>query len=49
MVEEAGGVVSDFVGDDNYFKSGNIIVSNLRLHKLMLDSIKPHLTDELKK
>jgi len=49
LVEEAGGVVSDFAGDDNYYNTGNIIVGNLRLQKKILDSIKPHLTDELKK
>ena len=49
MVEEAGGVVSDFTGGDNYFNSGNIVVGNLRLHKQILDSITPHLTDELKR
>lgn len=49
MVEEAGGVVSDFSGGDDYFNTGNIIVGNLRLHKHILDSITPHLTDDLKK
>jgi len=49
MVEEAGGVVSDFSGGDDYFNSGNIIVGNLRLHRHILDSITPHLTDDLKK
>lgn len=49
MVEEAGGVVSDFVGGDNHFNSGNIVVGNLRVQQQLLDSIKPHLTDELKK
>lgn len=49
LVEEAGGTVSDFVGGDDYFSSGNIVVGNLRLHKRILDSITPHLTDELKK
>ncbi len=49
IVEEAGGVVSDFVGGDNHFKSGNLIVANLPLHKAMLASITPHLTDDLKR
>ncbi len=49
LIEEAGGVVSDFTGGDNYYKSGNLVVGNLRLHKQILDSITPHLTDELKK
>jgi len=49
LIEEAGGVVSDFVGGDNYINSGNVVVANLSLHKQMIDSIAPHLTDELKK
>jgi len=49
MVEEAGGIVSDFTGGDNYFDSGNLVVGNLRIQKQILDSIKPHLSDELKK
>ena len=49
LIEEAGGVVSDFTGGDNYFDSGNLVVGNLRIQKQILDSIKPHLTDELKK
>ncbi|OUR74354.1 inositol monophosphatase [Methylophaga sp. 41_12_T18] len=49
LIEEAGGVVSDFVGGDNYINSGNVVVANLNLHKKMIDSIAPHLTDELKK
>ncbi len=49
MVEEAGGVVSDFTGNDNYYESGNVVVGNLRLHKQILDSITPYLTEDLKK
>lgn len=49
MVEEAGGVVSDFTGNDNHYDSGNVVVGNLRLHKQILDSITPHLTEDLKK
>jgi len=49
LIEEAGGVVSDFAGGDDYFKSGNMVVGSLPLHKKILDSITPHLTDELKK
>ena len=49
LIEEAGGVVSDFVGGDNYINSGNVVVGNLHVQKQMLDGITPHLTDELKK
>lgn len=49
LVEEAGGVISDFVGGDNYINSGNVVVGNLNMHKHMLKGITPHLTEELKK
>ncbi|MBL4638468.1 MAG: inositol-1-monophosphatase [Gammaproteobacteria bacterium] len=49
LIEEAGGVISDFVGGDNYINSGNVVVGNLHVQKQMLDGITPHLTDELKK
>jgi len=49
LIEEAGGVVTDFTGNDDYYNSGNLVVGNLRIQKQILESIKPHLTDELKK
>jgi len=49
LIEEAGGVVTDFTGNDDYFNSGNLVVGNLRINKQILDKITPHLTDELKK
>jgi myo-inositol-1(or 4)-monophosphatase len=49
LIEEAGGVVSDFVGGDNFIKSGNVVVANLPLHKSILASINSHLTDNLKR
>tara|TARA_R110001606_G_scaffold361754_7_gene515168 strand:+ start:62427 stop:63224 length:798 start_codon:yes stop_codon:yes gene_type:complete len=49
LIEEAGGVVTDFAGGDNYFNQGNLVVGNLAIQKQILDSITPHLTEELKK
>ena len=49
LIEEAGGVISDFVGGDNYINSGNVVAGNLHVQKHMLDGITPHLTEELKK
>ncbi|PHS69713.1 MAG: inositol-1-monophosphatase [Methylophaga sp.] len=49
LIEEAGGVVSDFIGGDDYFNSGNLVVGNFAIQKQMLDDITPHLTDELKR
>lgn len=49
LIEEAGGVVSDFAGGDDHYSSGNLVVGNLAVQKHMLDGITPHLTDELKR
>ncbi|HHA19879.1 MAG TPA: inositol monophosphatase, partial [Methylophaga sp.] len=49
LIEEAGGVVSDFAGGDDYFEHGNLVVGNLPIQKQILTSITPHLSDDLKK
>ncbi len=41
MVKEAGGLVSDFAGQENYLKSGDILAANPKLFKKMLQIIKP--------
>lgn len=48
LIEEAGGVVTDFSAGDNYLDSGNIIVGNVSIQSAMLAAITPILTDELK-
>ena len=49
LIEEAGGITSDFVGGNNHYESGNIVAGNIAIQQQMLDSISPHLTDELKR
>jgi myo-inositol-1(or 4)-monophosphatase len=49
LVEEAGGVVTDFTGSDNYLAHGNVVVGNLPIQQAILEDLTPHLTDELKK
>jgi myo-inositol-1(or 4)-monophosphatase len=41
LVEEAGGLVSDFSGGFEFLESGNIIAANPKLFKEMLKIIKP--------
>ena len=41
--------MTDFAGGDNYFNQGNLVVGNLAIQQQILDSITPHLTEELKK
>lgn len=39
LIKEAGGMVTDFQGGENYLKSGNVIASNTKLIKVMSKSI----------
>jgi myo-inositol-1(or 4)-monophosphatase len=48
LVQEAGGVVTDLEGSDQYWLTGNLVVANPRFHRLMLETIQPHLTDALR-
>jgi myo-inositol-1(or 4)-monophosphatase len=49
LVIEAGGLVTDFVGDHNHTVSGNTVASSARLLKEILKDIRPHLGDALNK
>lgn len=49
LIEEAGGVVSDFAGGDDYFQRGNIVVGNLSVQQQLLNSIQPYLTEALRR
>ena len=48
LIKEAGGLVGDFEGDDNYINSGNIIAGNPKIFAQLLQTLAPHLTPELK-
>ena len=48
LVQEAGGLVGDFQGNENYLKSGNIIAGNPKVFGQLLQAIAPHLSEELK-
>ncbi len=49
LVQEAGGVCTDFGGGEEYLTTGNIIAGGLEVRAAIEREIKPHLTDELKK
>ncbi len=40
LVRESGGVVTDFIGDNNYFHSGNIVASNSRIVQEILSALR---------
>lgn len=48
LVQEAGGLVGDFEGNEDYLKSGNIVAGNPKVFGQLLQAIAPHLTPELK-
>lgn len=48
LVQEAGGVVTDFSFNDHYMRSGNIIIGNPKMHQAIYQAIEPHVTDSLK-
>ena len=49
LIEEAGGVVSDFTGGDDYIKNGNLVAGNVNIQQQLLKQITPHLSDALKR
>ncbi|GAB4119360.1 MAG: inositol monophosphatase family protein [Sideroxydans sp.] len=48
LISEAGGIVSDLAGNQNYLASGHICAGNPFIHEQLLKIIAPHLTDGLK-
>lgn len=48
LIQEAGGVLTDFSFKDQYLQSGNLIAGSPKMHQLMYKAIEPHLTDNLR-
>ncbi len=48
LVQEAGGVVMDIAGGDNWLKSGHIIAAPFKMITAMRKAIEPHLTEVLR-
>ncbi|WP_438971942.1 inositol-1-monophosphatase [Methylophaga sp.] len=48
LVEEAGGLVTDFAGEDNVFDKGNVVAGGFGVHKALLAKLQPHLQEPLK-
>ncbi len=47
LVLEAGGLVGDFAGGNDFLQSGNIVAGNPKIFKALLQDMQPHLTSEL--
>lgn len=49
LIQEAGGLVSDFQGGNDYLSTGNIVAGSPKVFKGILQTIQPHLSETLKK
>ncbi len=47
LVQEAGGTVSDIGGGGRHMETGNVVAANVRLHRDMIQAIRPHLPADL--
>jgi myo-inositol-1(or 4)-monophosphatase len=48
LVMEAGGLVSDFKGQEGYLQSGNVVAGNPKVFVQLLQTIEPHVTPALR-
>jgi myo-inositol-1(or 4)-monophosphatase len=48
LVQEAGGVVTDLAGGQRHFETGNVVAGNVKIHPVMLETIRPFLGEGLK-
>ena len=47
LVQEAGGLVSDFGGGNEFMRTGNIVAGSPKVFKALLQEMQPHLTPSL--
>jgi myo-inositol-1(or 4)-monophosphatase len=43
LIKEAGGIISDFQGGNTTWETGNIVASNPKCLKQLLQTLRPHL------
>lgn len=48
LVEEAGGLVTDFAGEEKLFDKGNVVAAGFGVHKQLLEKLQPHLQEPFK-
>ncbi|HZV61109.1 MAG TPA: inositol monophosphatase family protein [Methylophilaceae bacterium] len=48
LIQEAGGIVGDFEGNENWLETGNIVGANPKLFGQLMQTLAPHLTPALK-
>ncbi|MDD5295658.1 MAG: inositol monophosphatase family protein [Rhodocyclaceae bacterium] len=48
LISEAGGLVSDLAGESDYLRTGNIVAGTPKIFSQLLQTITPHLGENLK-
>jgi myo-inositol-1(or 4)-monophosphatase len=48
LIMEAGGLVSDFAGNENFLQNGHVVAGNPKVFVQLLQAIEPHVTPELR-
>ena len=48
LIKEAGGLVSDFTGEDGYLKSGHVVAGTPKVFAQLLQTLQPHVTPALR-
>jgi len=48
LIQEAGGIVTDFEGGDKYLETGNLLTASPRLHMVMAEVIRPYVGEGLR-
>ena len=43
LIQEAGGIVTDFRGGQRFLETGHVVAGNARIHESLLRHIEPHL------
>jgi len=49
LIQEAGGLVSDFNGGHDFLDKGHIVAGNIKCFKAVLTAIQPHLPESMKR
>ncbi|MFI4923035.1 MAG: inositol monophosphatase family protein, partial [Burkholderiales bacterium] len=49
LIQEAGGLIGDFEGNDGYLESGNVVSGNPKIFAQLIKILAPHLTPALRK
>ncbi|HRH82054.1 MAG TPA: inositol monophosphatase family protein [Thiobacillaceae bacterium] len=49
LIQEAGGLVSDFAGGEDYLGNGHVVAGNPKVFAQLLQTLTPHVTPALKR